>query len=83
MRGLEFVETALHGCAHDLRDSKGNFMNKPWTITSASLDVTEGLERRCDGAHEHVHIVVARAAERVLSPRRRPVPSSDFACAAA
>eukprot|EP00959_Pyramimonas_sp_CCMP1952_P258369 5400629-Pyramimonas_sp.AAC.1 len=79
-------------------------MKKPWTIASTSPDVTEGLERRCDGTHEHVeargrerksaedytdafakqvHIVVARAAERVLSSRRRPVPSSDFACAAA
>eukprot|EP00959_Pyramimonas_sp_CCMP1952_P082526 1724448-Pyramimonas_sp.AAC.1 len=54
MRELEFVKTALHGCACGLRDSKGNFMKKPWTIASTPPDVTEGLERRCDGAHEHV-----------------------------
>eukprot|EP00959_Pyramimonas_sp_CCMP1952_P310259 6493333-Pyramimonas_sp.AAC.1 len=68
-------------------------MKKPWTIASASHDVTEGLERKSDGTHEHVeargrecesaedytdafakqvHTVVARAAERMLSSRRRP-----------
>eukprot|EP00959_Pyramimonas_sp_CCMP1952_P069141 1443238-Pyramimonas_sp.AAC.1 len=54
MRELEFVKTVLHGCAHGLKDSKGNFMKKPWTIASTSPDVTEGLGRRCDGTHEHV-----------------------------
>eukprot|EP00959_Pyramimonas_sp_CCMP1952_P049096 1025545-Pyramimonas_sp.AAC.1 len=54
MREPEFVKTALHGCAYGLRDIVGNFMKKPWTIASTSHDVTEGLERKCDGTHEHV-----------------------------
>eukprot|EP00959_Pyramimonas_sp_CCMP1952_P167109 3492503-Pyramimonas_sp.AAC.1 len=54
MRELEFVKAALHGCACGLMDSKGNFMKKPCTIASTSPDVTEGLERRCDGTREHV-----------------------------
>ena len=29
-------------------------MKKPWTIASTSPMVTEGLERKCDGTHEHV-----------------------------
>eukprot|EP00959_Pyramimonas_sp_CCMP1952_P405933 8507357-Pyramimonas_sp.AAC.2 len=53
MRELEFVKTALHGRAYGLRDSKGNFMKKPWAIASTSHDVTEGHERKCDGTHEH------------------------------
>ena len=28
-------------------------MKKPWTIASTSEIVTEGLQRRCDGTHEH------------------------------
>eukprot|EP00959_Pyramimonas_sp_CCMP1952_P201799 4219864-Pyramimonas_sp.AAC.1 len=54
MGEFQFVRTALHGCAYGLRDSKGNVMKKPWTIASTSPDVTEGLERRCDGTREHV-----------------------------
>eukprot|EP00959_Pyramimonas_sp_CCMP1952_P156340 3269540-Pyramimonas_sp.AAC.1 len=54
MRELEFVKTALHGCAYGLKDSKGNFMKKPWAIASTSSDVAEGLGRRCDGTREHV-----------------------------
>eukprot|EP00959_Pyramimonas_sp_CCMP1952_P011085 232184-Pyramimonas_sp.AAC.1 len=54
MRELEFVKTVLHGRAYGLKDSKGNFMKKPWTIASTSSGVAEGLERKCDGAHEHV-----------------------------
>eukprot|EP00959_Pyramimonas_sp_CCMP1952_P464613 9486914-Pyramimonas_sp.AAC.1 len=73
-------------------------MKKPWTIASTSSVVAEGLERRCDGTHEHVEArgrecksaedytyafarqinsVIARAAERSLSSRRRPISSSD------
>eukprot|EP00959_Pyramimonas_sp_CCMP1952_P414289 8680366-Pyramimonas_sp.AAC.1 len=29
-------------------------MKKPWTIATTSPIVAEGLERRCDGTHEHV-----------------------------
>eukprot|EP00959_Pyramimonas_sp_CCMP1952_P444330 9302965-Pyramimonas_sp.AAC.1 len=54
MRELEFVKTALHGCAYGLKDSKGNFMKNPWAIATTSSVVGEGLERRCDGAHGHV-----------------------------
>eukprot|EP00959_Pyramimonas_sp_CCMP1952_P325185 6806615-Pyramimonas_sp.AAC.1 len=54
MRELEFVNTALHGCAYGLKDSKGNFMKKPWTIATTSSVVAEGLGRRCDGTREHV-----------------------------
>eukprot|EP00959_Pyramimonas_sp_CCMP1952_P010435 218502-Pyramimonas_sp.AAC.1 len=54
IRELGFVKTTLHRCAHGLKGSKGNLMKKPWTIASTSCDVVEGLERRCDGAHEHV-----------------------------
>eukprot|EP00959_Pyramimonas_sp_CCMP1952_P099776 2086300-Pyramimonas_sp.AAC.1 len=53
-RELEFVKTALHGCACGLKDSKGNFMKKPWTIATTSSIVAEGLERRCNGTREHV-----------------------------
>eukprot|EP00959_Pyramimonas_sp_CCMP1952_P428430 8973494-Pyramimonas_sp.AAC.1 len=53
MRELEFVKTALHGCAYVLKDSKGNCMKKPWTIATTSSVVAEGLELRCDGTREH------------------------------
>ena len=36
-----------------MRNRKGNFMKKPWTIASTSEIVTEGSHRRCDGTHEH------------------------------
>eukprot|EP00959_Pyramimonas_sp_CCMP1952_P014211 300812-Pyramimonas_sp.AAC.1 len=52
--------TALRGCACGLKDSKGNYMKKPWTTATTSHIVAEGLERRCDGTHEHV---VARGRE--------------------
>eukprot|EP00959_Pyramimonas_sp_CCMP1952_P005654 118766-Pyramimonas_sp.AAC.1 len=29
-------------------------MKKPWAIAATSPIVAEGLERRCDGTHEHV-----------------------------
>eukprot|EP00959_Pyramimonas_sp_CCMP1952_P296193 6195869-Pyramimonas_sp.AAC.1 len=54
MRELEFVKSALRGCAYGLQDSKGSFMKKPWTIATTSSVVAEGLERRCDGTREHV-----------------------------
>eukprot|EP00959_Pyramimonas_sp_CCMP1952_P421138 8822171-Pyramimonas_sp.AAC.1 len=54
MKELDFVKTALHGCAYGSRNRKGNFMKKPWTIASTSHDVVEGLERRCEGTHDHV-----------------------------
>eukprot|EP00959_Pyramimonas_sp_CCMP1952_P438110 9171758-Pyramimonas_sp.AAC.1 len=79
------------------RDPQQGYGKKPWTIATTSSVVAEGLERRCDGTHEHVeargrecksaedytgdfakqvHFVVARAAERPLSSRRRPISSS-------
>eukprot|EP00959_Pyramimonas_sp_CCMP1952_P360350 7545872-Pyramimonas_sp.AAC.1 len=54
MKELDFVKTALHGCAYGLRDRKGNFIQKPWTIASTLHGLIEGLERRCDDTHDHV-----------------------------
>eukprot|EP00959_Pyramimonas_sp_CCMP1952_P052579 1099386-Pyramimonas_sp.AAC.1 len=41
LRELDFVKTALHGCAYGLKDSRGNFMKKPWTIATTSPIVAE------------------------------------------
>eukprot|EP00959_Pyramimonas_sp_CCMP1952_P080595 1684154-Pyramimonas_sp.AAC.1 len=46
--------TASHGCAHRLKERKGNVIKKPWVIASTSNIVTSGLERRRDGAHARV-----------------------------
>eukprot|EP00959_Pyramimonas_sp_CCMP1952_P416623 8728535-Pyramimonas_sp.AAC.1 len=46
--------TALHGCAYGLKDRKGDFMKKPWTIASTSDIAASGLERKCDGTHARV-----------------------------
>eukprot|EP00959_Pyramimonas_sp_CCMP1952_P283701 5930480-Pyramimonas_sp.AAC.1 len=54
LRELDFVKTALRGCACGLKDAEGNFMKKPWTIATTPLVVAEGLERRCGGTREHV-----------------------------
>ena len=53
VREFALFKTVLHGCAYRLRNRKGNFTKKPWTHASTSEIVTEGLERRCGGTHEH------------------------------
>ena len=49
-----FVKVSFHGCAYGLKDSKGNFMKKPWTVATNSQLVASGLDRKCDRTHVHV-----------------------------
>eukprot|EP00959_Pyramimonas_sp_CCMP1952_P267213 5586914-Pyramimonas_sp.AAC.1 len=44
----------LHGCACGLKNSKGQYMKKQWSMASSSSMMAEGLIRRCDGRHRHV-----------------------------
>eukprot|EP00959_Pyramimonas_sp_CCMP1952_P053435 1117906-Pyramimonas_sp.AAC.1 len=54
MREIGLQKSVLHGCACGLRDRKGNYMKKPWTIASTPDIVTTGLARKCVGMHAHV-----------------------------
>ena len=49
----DFIKAKLHGCAYGLKNSKGNFMKKPWTVATTSRHVANGIHRTCDGTHEH------------------------------
>jgi hypothetical protein len=53
--GLE--KAKLHGCAFGLKNSKGEYMKKPWIVATNDEILFEELNRRrCTGTHKHVWV---------------------------
>ena len=52
-RRHHFVKTQFHGCAYGLQNRKGNFMKKPWSVSTNSPSIAQRLSRKCDGTHAH------------------------------
>ena len=49
-----FEKSDFHGCAYGLKNMKGQFMKKPWTVATTSAIVARGVVRTCDGSHTHI-----------------------------
>ena len=49
------MKANLHGCAYGLKNSKGKYMKKPWSIASNAKLMVEGIARKCDGNTQTCH----------------------------
>ena len=43
----------VDGCAYGLKNSKGEYLRKPWRISTAAAPLANVLERRCPRGHHH------------------------------